>query len=141
MKKGIGKMPHNKIVAEETEYYVQETLNKLGVHCTSVSDSDIKHFDLVANETPIEVKSCCIVKKNGQRHKYALGYFEFRKDPYNALLQSDAYYCFVIMYNNERLIAGFKKANEFKKFKRFLSIKTILTKKLLTKKQFVEAIK
>lgn len=140
---GNGKiiMQNNKIIAQETERYVQQTLNSLGLNCISINDGSISPFDLIANKIPIEVKSCHIVRKNGKKHKNTLGYFEFRKNPYNALLESDAYYCFVIMYNNERLIAGFIKANKFGKFQRYIQLRKILNKKLLTKEEFVEAIK
>lgn len=135
-------MPHNKVIAEETEFYVQEKLNSLGVHCTAVDDRDITHFDLLVNNTvPIEVKSANIIIKNGDKSRIELGCFLFRKCKFNSLIESDAYFCFVLMYNNERLIAGFKKANEFKKFKRHLPIRKILETGLLTKEEFVEVIK
>jgi len=131
----------NKAIAEETEYSVQEKLNFLGMHCISVADNDVLPYDLVADKVPIEVKSCHIVKRNGSKHKKSLGYFKFRKSPYEALLQSDAYYCFVVLHNGERMIAGFKKSSELGSYRSQRSVYDVLHGKLLTKNEFLEMVK
>lgn len=102
---------HNHEVAEEIEFFVCDLLIKEGINAIKTSQTDDDgYFDIMANGTPIEIKSSKLVIKSRNKKdltKRTTSRFIFKKKSnLKKLQQSNGFVVFVVTWQAQHIILG-----------------------------------